>query len=348
MRALVCSLLLACACSPSPPRAHDSIRFEHGPHLKAGVQCTECHAVLTNSAASTLRGQVALPREAQCKGCHDGPQDSQCRYCHSHPESAGSYRLSRSHLVFDHQLHAEHGLQSCVRCHGTDAHDASVASFEPRTPEMATCTDSCHASEMRELACAKCHRDLHRYGKDALELVRHGPGFLDTHGTLARADDALCASCHEPTFCSECHTGSPAFPMELLHAGEIGRQLIHAADFRARHAAEARLDQASCMHCHGVEFCDGCHRVAGVGGSVGGLSPHPPGWLDALSPRGHAREARRNILSCAGCHNADAERTCVPCHRVGSLARNPHPPGFGAGFDPETQGVCRVCHAGAR
>ena len=336
----LCACALAQGCAPSPPAPRDQIRFAHGPHLLAGVQCTECHAVLA------LDAPVAMPSEAQCKSCHEKSGEAACGRCHSRPDAAATYAPRRGHIRFDHALHAEQGLDACVDCHGRGVAQASAAAFEPKLPPMQTCTDSCHASAMKDLACGLCHTDLHRYGKDALRLVRHRPGFLHEHGARARSDDGLCAQCHEPTFCSECHTALPSLPMELLHDSEIGRELIHAADFRARHATEARIEQASCLRCHGVSFCDDCHRDTGIGGGVGGASPHPPGWLDAMSPRGHAREARRNILSCAGCHDADAERTCVPCHRVGSLARNPHPPGFGSGFDPSTQGVCRVCHAG--
>jgi hypothetical protein len=121
---------------------------------------------------------------------------------------------------------------------------------------------------------------------------------------------------------------------------------VHAGDFRARHAAEARLEQDACMRCHGPSLCDGCHDEMGVGGGVGADSPHPPGWLDPFSSQGHARAARREILTCAGCHDSDAEQTCVPCHRVGSVAGNPHPPGFGLDLDPLRHGICRVCHEG--
>ena len=54
--------------------------------------------------------------------------------------------------------------------------------------------------------------------------------------------------------------------------------------------------------------------------------------------------ARRDLLTCVGCHESDATRTCVPCHRVGAGAGNPHPPGFSAGLDPQRHGVCLACH----
>lgn len=347
--------LLLASCAREPPAARDAIVFVHGPHLKAGVQCTKCHALSPDAAARGEGGNAGgaaqrpgLPSEAQCRACHEGPEQGACRYCHSHPEAAATYADREHHIHFDHAARVPQHRDECVRCHGLGQSDKSVLAFEPSVPPMRRCTESCHAQDMPALRCGLCHSDLHRYERREIELIRHPPGFLHRHGAQARLDDALCGQCHEPTFCSDCHTASPNLPLDVLKGSAMGREFIHAADFRARHASEARVDQATCLRCHGVDFCDGCHRDTGIGGGVGRGSPHPPGWLDPLSPRGHAREARRDILTCAGCHDSDAERTCVPCHRVGSIAGNPHPPGFGSGFDRDEQGVCRVCHAGQR
>ncbi len=356
------------ACGQTPPRAHDAIKFSHGPHLRTGAQCTSCHDVIKplgaaasaagipltdggtaaasdeSAGGSALRKDGKLPSEAKCKQCHQKPEEQRCGFCHTHPEAPASYADVGRGMHYDHQAHAARNQYVCMRCHGLNASDKSVTRFEPRLPPMSTCTQSCHAEDLAALRCAKCHTDLHRYPRSDMRLVRHPPGFLHQHGTRARASDALCGQCHEPSFCSDCHTASPNISAELMAPMDVTREFIHAADFRARHASEARLEQATCLRCHGPSFCDGCHRASGVGGGVGQGSPHPPGWLDPLSPRGHAREARRNILTCAACHESDAERVCVPCHRVGSIAGNPHPPGFGAGIDPNQRGVCRVCH----
>lgn len=367
------------ACSPSPPRARDAIVFEHAPHLRAGTSCTHCHATLPavppvaaldggapddDAGVEPGIGRAAgaagvthhsaepsarpLPKEASCRACHQGPEDSRCGYCHEQPQAAASYPQRAHSIVFDHGARVPAHVRDCMQCHGLGQAGTFVGGFEPRLPPMRVCTESCHVQEMSALECGKCHLGLSQYPREALELMRHPPGFVKAHGPQGRAEDALCAQCHEPTFCNECHLAMPNLPRELLRGVELEREFIHAGDFQARHPAEARLDQASCLRCHGVDFCDGCHQASGIGGGVGPGSPHPPGWLDPLSSRGHAAEARRNILSCAGCHESDAERTCVPCHRVGSIAGNPHPPGFGRGYDPSRQGVCRVCHGAAR
>jgi hypothetical protein len=365
MRFVLSMALLACsagsACSPSPPRARDQIRFEHAPHLREGASCTRCHAamptapVVAESAAGDDDAGVELdaaasepsrplPKEASCRTCHTGPDDSRCGYCHVEPRAPATYPDRPHSIRFDHGRQVPEHVHDCMRCHGLGLSTTTVAGFEPRLPPMSVCTESCHAAEMSALECGKCHVGLSAYPREALKLVHHAQGFLKTHGMLARAEDNLCAQCHEPTFCIECHTATPNMPRELLRATELDREFVHVADFLARHPAEARLDQASCLRCHGVDFCDGCHQASGIGGGVGPGSPHPPGWLDPMSGNSHSAEARRNILTCAGCHESDAEQTCVPCHRVGSIAGNPHPPGFGNGYDKNEQGVCRVCH----
>ena len=350
MRALAVAVALVAlvGCARATPRPHDAIKFAHGPHLLSGAQCLNCHAPVRDAArADDPSFAGALPSEQLCKSCHTRPRERACQFCHEHPEIASTYTASERHIVFDHARHVGTRIPAggCVRCHAARGGDESVAAFEPAIPPMEACTASCHAPDMRALECSRCHTDLHSVDRDRLRLVRHPPGFLREHGARARTSDNLCGQCHEPTFCSDCHRASPSLPLELLRSMNVTREFVHAGDFRARHPSEARLEQATCLRCHGVSFCDDCHRETGIGGSVANGSPHPPGWLDPLSSQGHPRAARRDILTCAGCHESDAEQRCVPCHRVGGIAGNPHPPGFGSGMDRMQVGVCRVCHA---
>ena len=137
--------------------------------------------------------------------------------------------------------------------------------------------------------------------------------------------------------------------MCLAGASIVGPEQAHAATLGSNaKAVEPEIGNPAnepCLRCHGTPFCDGCHQTSGVGGGVGPQSPHPVGWLDPLSPMGHAREARRNLVSCVSCHESDAETKCVPCHRVGGVAGDPHPPGSGLTMDDALRhGVCRACH----
>jgi hypothetical protein len=342
------------------PTDRDEIRSAHGAHIRAGVSCLECHAKAVTLEAvvggpASDGARPLLPREAQCKACHQTrPEELECAYCHTRPDRPGSYPSLEAELIFEHATHIARAKGLCIRCHAGG--QESAAAFHPRrSPPMSDCTSACHQEvenheahegDMRGMECARCHRDLHRYGISQLALVRHRPGFTQTHGAAARVDHELCAQCHDATHCSDCHTASPGLPPEVLDPVRVARDFVHRGDFLVRHGTEARIAQGTCTRCHGIGFCDGCHRESGIGGSVAPGSPHEVGWLEPLSPRGHARAARRDILSCSACHESNAETICASCHRVGGIAAtSPHPPRFGAGLDPQRHGVCRACHA---
>ncbi len=359
MMRLACALLLlVTACNPPPPR--DRIRFAHGPHLAEGMTCLSCHAGAVpedggepddppqgddpprDVAHEASRDRPLLPSEDSCRSCHDDPVRDRCGRCHTAPARPGAYAPREDDIRFDHEAHEDADIGRCVRCHGRES--ASVRTFEPARPSMDTCTSGCHQDDMRALRCVRCHEDLHRYRIDDIALIEHPPGFVRQHGTSATVDSALCTQCHEPSFCEDCHLSAPGAPLEAWMPDRAYLDFVHRGDFLARHAIESNLERGTCARCHGVGFCDGCHIARGIGGSVAPGSPHPPGWLDPTSSFGHAQAARRDLLSCVSCHEADAERTCVPCHRVGGVASSPHPPGFGLGVDPLQTGVCRTCH----
>lgn len=323
--------------------ARDEIIFGHPSHLRAGISCVDCHAgaVQEGTADTSL-----LPPKSSCTDCHTAPAEQQCSYCHTVPEAAGPYRDSDRGVRFEHVAHASPSEGQCVRCHASRIDQRSLQAFEPHMPNHDDCASGCHTEEFRALDCASCHVDLSRYEiQDLTSSVRHPMGFTDRHGNAAKADAAVCTQCHEPTFCNDCHMAAPsAVPLELLDHTRVWRDFVHRGDYLSRHAVEASLERNSCALCHGVSFCDGCHEQSGIGGSVAPGSPHPPGWLDPSSINGHARAARRDLLSCASCHEADAEQTCTPCHRAGGVAGNPHPPGFGDGMDVNEHAICRACH----
>lgn len=341
----LCAVLAALSCSRPATVTRDHVRFSHGPHLRAGQSCTSCHSDLV-TAAPNARPR-AMPTEASCRQCHTRPAEQRCGYCHTNPAAPMPFERPNRELVFSHAAHAPRTRGNCVSCHGIGANTDSALSFEPRVPTMSGCLGSCHSDDMRTLACARCHQNLRRYALDDVSVVRHTPGFARHHGTEARTSGAMCAQCHEPTFCNPCHSAAPGLSLADLETTAVTRDFVHRGDFMARHPDESRFNTATCARCHGVEFCDGCHRASGIGGGVGPSATHPPGWLDPASPNGHARAARRNLLACVSCHESDAVGVCTPCHRVGGVARSPHPPGFRAGIDAQRHAVCLACHEGS-
>jgi hypothetical protein len=66
-------------------------------------------------------------------------------------------------------------------------------------------------------------------------------------------------------------------------------------------------------------------------------------------PPAHAQAARRDIASCAGCHDQGGQAVCVTCHGGTSpaLRINPHPQKFLSKHDlgdVSKNDMCRVCH----
>ncbi|NOY93003.1 MAG: cytochrome c3 family protein [Deltaproteobacteria bacterium] len=334
------------ACSHQEGPARDHIKFSHGSHMVLGASCLVCHGEAASPDAGTgAVGRPLMPAEDTCKGCHMEGEQAACTYCHTDPAHPSTYMPSDRDTRWRHSTHQAPQRGQCQRCHRSVGSEETVAGYRPDVPDMATCLGSCHQQQVRSFDCAYCHRDLSRFRMDQVSSVDHGSGWVRRHGRHARQDANLCTQCHEPTFCSDCHEASVGAPLELREPMRVYRDFVHRDDFLSRHPEEARLERGMCARCHGVSYCDDCHRQRGIGGSVAPGSPHPPGWLDPTSANGHARSARRDITLCAACHESDADTLCAACHRVGGPAGiNPHPPGFAAGRDPLAHAVCRVCH----
>ena len=84
-------------------------------------------------------------------------------------------------------------------------------------------------------------------------------------------------------------------------------------------------------------------------GAPNAKNPHPPGWVLPGSGAGgfHGDEARRNITSCAACHDQGAQSNCISCHKVGGVGGDPHPGGFRMKHtlaEARSDGRCTACH----
>lgn len=155
------------------------------------------------------------------------------------------------------------------------------------------------------------------------------PFFLRSHATLASADQASCATCHETDYCDACHEAPRG-------------ALFHPDNFVTRHAAASFGALSECANCHDTElFCRSCHVQSGFG-SQGRLGPGyhdaEPFWLFR-----HGQAARQELESCASCHD---QRECLQCHsQIGAFQVNPHGPGFDARRAWERNpGICLACH----
>jgi hypothetical protein len=344
---VVAAALLAAACTRDvkpAAKADPPYVFPHSPHVDGDVDCLLCHASIAKATALEARVRhVALPKGgAACAACHEAP-----------PTVTVPARTREFEVRVDHAAHLARGVK-CVTCHVklTEAKET-----EPAPLSMSTCT-ACHQhqKDFAEARCTPCHVDLKRYEKP-VAAFQHAGDFMKIHGQLARPTAETCAQCHEQTFCADCHSATTSPVRQAIAFPEaVQRDFIHRGDYVSRHMVEADANPASCRKCHGSQFCNACHTLQNLSQSSGvqPRNPHPPGWgTDVAGGNFHGNAARKNIVACAGCHDAGAAAICVQCHRVGGFADNPanpngpHPASFISKHrsdDRTKQAVCMTCH----
>jgi hypothetical protein len=322
----------------------DHIRVPHALHARAKVECIACHEEIYDAKALDKR---VLPAEAKCLECHrEQKAQGRCTYCHSDVKIAAAWPPRESTLRMSHAEHIDRVKEDCTVCHKSLPNPLRALDSKP---PMSACT-SCHEhkKEYDDGRCNRCHTDLTRYALKPVSMFSHQGNYLREHGRSARSADATCAECHEQTFCSDCHANTVSTKIEIKFPERVDADFIHRNDFLGRHAVEAQGDPASCRRCHGSSFCEDCHRQQNLTPQAANpRDPHPLGWSTPGSPQFHGTEARRDIVSCAGCHDQGARSICVDCHRVGGIGGNPHPPDWqsrhGRG-EIARNSMCLACH----
>lgn len=219
--------------------------------------------------------------------------------------------------------------KACLECHEQDFIDqvsfpglkthGPLWAFNHRPQAKGSTYDcaSCHQQNF----CLECHSDAGRadeMGQLGNRMANvHRSEFSVTHPIAARTDPQLCSSCHEKSFCVECHDNFA--PADL--AIESHRRGFTDGTLGGNHAL---FNETQCQTCH-VDSVLPSHK-----------------WSAS-----HAREARKNLATCQVCHPEGD--ICLRCHSARSgLMVNPHPK------DSETLlkrlnsasngKTCRKCH----
>lgn len=319
----------------------DAIRVPHARHTKAEIPCITCHETIFDS---TNLDTHDFPKEKLCLQCHkEEKQKGNCGFCHTNAEHPATIPVRVRDLKMSHATHLELVKDDCSVCHKVLPEPTRA---EGMAPTMASCLNChVHAEQFAAGKCDVCHQDLTKYQLKPVSDFSHRGDFLRDHRLEARSPGATCNNCHEQTFCSGCHAKTEAVRVDVVLAERVDRSFIHRNDFFSRHPVEARADEASCLRCHGIDSCQSCHARSGLTpGSANPLDPHPPGFGAGLA---HGPAARRDIVSCAACHDQGAASNCVSCHRVGGVGGNPHPPSWMVRHRPEeirSNAMCQVCH----
>jgi hypothetical protein len=320
----------------------DQIKIPHATHARAKVDCLVCHESIYD--APTMEGRF-LPPEKTCLGCHKKEKETgNCAFCHTNVKRAADYPKRDTHLQLSHAAHIERTKEQCSVCH--TALPAPVRTADTVVPMSACLKCHEHKQQFNEGRCGVCHTDLKRYRLQPVSAFSHQGNFVREHGRVARSSGETCATCHEQTHCADCHARTVSTRIEVKLPEHVGADFIHRNDFLGRHAVEAQADSPSCRRCHGTSFCDNCHRVQNLtpfGSNP--RNPHPPGWSFPGSAVFHGPAARRDIASCAACHDQGARSVCVDCHRSGGIGGNPHPPGWNRSrSEISGNNMCLTCH----
>lgn len=327
-------------------------RFPHQQHLARldcgapgqpdCLSCTTCHAGASEQAATWKK-----PPPSVCEGCHR-PDEPRYAYARS-IRPANAPRPAAYEVRFDHDAHLlmPQIKGQCLECH---AGAVGTAQSKPLFPPMATCT-GCHEhrAEFEANACGRCHPSSALRGLRPVSFLPHDERWIRRHAVQARGAPAQCGTCHAQAQCDGCHDATQSLRAELKRPDAVGADFVHRFDYLSRHGIEARSQPAQCASCHQKQDCDACHVRHGVsGGAVDARSPHPLGWAIGLGPETnlHAKAARRDIWSCAACHDQGAATNCVRCHAVGGFGGSPHPPGWRS-TRSVSEGGCAECHGGA-
>lgn len=220
--------------------------------------------------------------------------------------------------------------------------------------------------------CRECHEQQFLDEVAFSGLKTHGPAWALNHGPAAKFSNVVmsldCGGCHQQAFCLDCHKSGTADEMGSFSNNMIN---VHTSDFHVTHPIAARTDPQRCSKCHEAKFCSNCHNDFAPSDLA--LSSHRRGWRDgtlggahaAFSPvqcqgchtnsvlpahewsNQHAREARKNLVTCQACHPEGD--VCMTCHSaVSGLKVNPHPSGWDKFSDrlKDASGgrTCRKCH----
>lgn len=337
---LALSVVLACR--------HQPVRFAHTQHLGLacgpGTQvecltCTSCHHEMAQGSTSP-----GHPSGQKCEECHDENQKKVQASLHAPRTSA--HELA-AQISFNHEKHLKMSKigGQCISCHSGVVSETTEAPFPP----MSRCFE-CHEhqEQWNKGTCVPCHQQKDLKTLFPRTFLRHGPGWDKVHGAAATESVAQCANCHSSESCDDCHDMNQGLQVEMRRAGQVEKDFTHPADFLTRHAMEAASEPATCLTCHRSEGCDSCHLAHGVSAArMGAVNPHPPGWTgpDSSATNHHGRAARRDILSCASCHDQGAQTNCIQCHQVGGPGGNPHPSGWKSSRTPSDV-MCNYCHMG--
>ncbi|BDV42060.1 cytochrome c [Geotalea uraniireducens] len=143
------------------------------------------------------------------------------------------------------------GLATVTACTKVISSESSLPSWHPEAlPEG-------------RADCTECHEDTVKGVLKPYASFSHSTVFIKNHRYYAGQDNRLCAVCHKPSFCNDCHANELEVKPSVMHGDRPDREMIHRGDYLSRHQIDGKIDPTSCFRCHGRtnnEQCVACHR----------------------------------------------------------------------------------------
>jgi hypothetical protein len=288
------------------------------------ADCSHCHKL-------TDDGKVAaLPRHAECAGCHSRPEirphlsaastTRDCRGCHAPENIERPSQVTRvlptqaasgvwANIKFSHLVHLRAKGQEktdCITCHRSVPASANRASLS--LPVMLDCV-GCHetgrrlGSQFQMSNCGLCHAERLQGALPAshdgnVRPPSHNQSFRVHHQEQAGLADAKCFACHSSV------SPNAAAGSQCVSCHQVTRPASHTARWRDDiHGRYAALDRVACATCHTADYCSRCHNEL--------PRTHVP--LALFKNGAHARPAKLDQRACLTCHTF--ESSCASCHR---------------------------------
>ena len=105
--------------------------------------------------------------------------------------------------------------------------------------------------------CTECHTDKWA------SLNHKAASFFGKHRYYAEQQKYACTTCHEDSFCADCHAHKEEIKPSDKYKDSPERALPHRGDYLNQHKIDGRIDPVSCVKCHGRqnnERCTTCHK----------------------------------------------------------------------------------------
>lgn len=346
-----------------------TIKFSHALHAELSA-CEDCHSSVPTAENLNTR---LLPVKEKCAECHDVNDTDACLTCHVSEDYKPLRTPAPSEIIFSHKQHVGEKAE-CVLCHAGIKENESITMLGTFNPSMTLCS-TCHGeTKLASNACETCHTNT----ADLRPDNHLASNFSRTHKFMAGSPTADCMTCHDNSSCEECHNGTTSitesntannfytpYGGQALYSGRKLQKIqkAHELNYRFTHGIDAKSKSADCSSCHQVEtFCGECHTGAGEDYALAGVIPTSHGksnfiTLGVGSGGGlHAQLARRDIESCASCHDTQgSDPACMLCHTDTDGLKGTNPKTHKTGFFSSVNGdwhtdagsMCFSCHTDA-